>query len=138
MGCKYVLVIDDDLPFLDLLSRYLDMFSFPALTAIDGPTALALLDEHAGDVGLILLDIALPQMNGYQIFRAIRDDPRSVDIPVIAVTALGHIVHTRILEAGMDGFIVKPFSPDDLERTLREFNLLPQEELGDGLEQQPR
>ena len=80
--------------------------------------ALAVLEEKEAQIGVILLDLALPGMDGFEFFETIRADPLTAGIPVVAVTALGRESHTRSLEAGMDGYLSKPFTLKQLKEVL--------------------
>jgi CheY-like chemotaxis protein len=113
-GERFVLIVDDEPETLRLLSRFLELVCLPALTALNAQAALDVLQEKGAEVGVILLDLALPGMDGFEFFETIRATPATAGIPVVAITALGPETHARSLEAGMDGYLAKPF-------TLRQF-----------------
>ncbi len=121
---KTVLVIDDEPSFLDLTTHFFRAQAVGFLGASNGPEALKVLEEHAEEIGLIFLDLALPGMNGYEIFEAIRTNPDTAHIPVIVITALGHSEHSRTLKAGIDDFVVKPFRPTQMKEMLARFGLI--------------
>ena len=123
-GGSYVLIVDDEQETLRLLSRFLEMICLPALTALDASSALTVLEERSGEVGVILLDLALPGMDGYELFQAIRADPATAEIPVVVITALGPETRARSLEAGMDGYLAKPFTLKQLKATLAALGLV--------------
>jgi CheY-like chemotaxis protein len=117
-GGQFVLIVDDEQETLRLLSRYLELIHLPVLTALDARSALAVLEEKGAEVGVILLDLALPGMDGFQFFDTIRAAPDTAGIPVVAITALGPETHARSLEAGMDGYLAKPFTLRQLKEML--------------------
>jgi CheY-like chemotaxis protein len=105
---KSVLIVDDDERNRYALSSYLDMLEMTVLTANDGASAMTLL-RSGQPVDLILLDIMMPVMDGYEMLRLLRRDEALKDIPVIAVTAKamkGDDV--KCLEAGASDYIPKP------------------------------
>ena len=113
-----VLVVDDNPRNLGVLFNYLSKFEFTILVAQDGKSAFRLLDEQIPD--LILLDVMLPDTDGYDICRRlkIRDDTR--DVPVIMVTALTELGDIeRGVESGTDDFITKPVNRLELVTRVR-------------------
>ena len=105
---KVILIVDDDVRNRYALSSYLDMYDVRVFTASDGEAALNLL-RSGKSVDLILLDIMMPVMDGYEMLRLLRSDESFKDIPVIAVTARamkGDDV--KCLEAGATDYIAKP------------------------------
>jgi len=108
-----LLVIDDEKTNLDLLSAYLGRRAeFEILTARDGREALWMFREDR-DIALLLLDIVMPEMDGWEVLRAIRKES---DVPVIMVTArddVGDIVKAFTL--GVDDYITKPFKLPEVE-----------------------
>ena len=105
---KTVLIVDDDERNRFALSSYLDMLEMNVLTASDGESALSLLKTEKS-IDLILLDIMMPVMDGYEMLKKLRDDTSTRDIPVIAVTAKamkGDDV--KCIEAGASDYIPKP------------------------------
>lgn len=105
---KRVLIVDDDERNRYALSSYLDMLEMNVMTANDGADAMALLRSGEA-VDLILLDIMMPVMDGYEMLRVLRDDEGLKSIPVIAVTARAMKGDDqRCLEAGASDYIPKP------------------------------
>ena len=114
---KVVLVIDDVKSVLQLIRAALIDHPVDVLTAADGGSGLALAQELTPD--LILLDLALPVMDGWDILAALRSDPATSSVPVVIVTAHGDSdTASRAREAGADGFISKPFRPTELRRII--------------------
>lgn len=105
---KCVLIVDDDERNRYALSSYLDMLEMEVLTAADGESALELL-RSGKLVHLILLDIMMPVMDGYEMLRILRSENGLKHIPVIAVTARAMKGDdARCLEAGASDYIPKP------------------------------
>jgi len=108
--CKTVLVIEDDANTAALVVLYLEREGFRPLTAADGPKGLELAKRHSPD--LVILDLMLPGMDGWELCRRLR---RHADIPVIMLTARGEeIDRVAGLTLGADDYVVKPFSPREL------------------------
>jgi adenylate cyclase len=107
-----VLVVDDQPQNLRLLDAVLSPRGYTVLTAAGGEEALDLL--HAHPVDLVLLDILMPRMDGYQVCRRIRSDERTAFVPVVMVTASGSQERIESLEAGADDFVQKPFDQAEL------------------------
>lgn len=102
-----VLIIDDVEANVRLLDAKLTLEYYDTLTGYDGPTALRLAADAQPDI--ILLDVMMPGMDGYETCRRLKADPLTRHIPVVMVTALdGHEERIRGLEAGADDFITKP------------------------------
>lgn len=109
-----VLAVDDDEDNLLLLAYFLEPLNCSIITAVDGHTAFE--KARTEQPSLILLDIMLPDLDGLQIVRQLREDPKTRMIPVIAVTALARPEdRDRILTAGCNDYISKPYLIDDLE-----------------------
>ncbi len=105
-----ILVVDDNQTNRDLLERRLGREGHRVLTAESGRAALAALENETVD--LILLDLIMPDMNGFQFLEHINAEPRFHDIPVIVTSALDDMDSiVRCIEAGADDFLSKPFSP---------------------------
>ncbi|MCS6910845.1 MAG: hybrid sensor histidine kinase/response regulator [Anaerolineales bacterium] len=108
-----VLVVDDDPHNLELLTRVLEPQGFGVLAAEDGEDGLALAHTHLPDV--ILLDVLMPQPDGYEVCRRLKADPVTLYIPIVLITALrGARERARGAEAGADEFISKPFDAVEL------------------------
>ena len=111
-----ILVVDDEVDIRELLSDHLTAAGFRTTEAADGLEALRLVNEVSPD--LILLDLMLPEMDGYGVLQELREKKHSAAIPVIMLTAKG-TEDDRIvgLTYGADDYMAKPFSPKEL--TLR-------------------
>ena len=110
---KRVLIVDDDSLILEVLRAILDLEEFDVLTAPDGETALRLVNEGAPDV--VVCDVMMPGMDGYEVCRTIKNDPLTASIPVVLLTARDlEDDHLRGRDAGCDAYLTKPFSPLEL------------------------
>jgi CheY-like chemotaxis protein len=118
----YVLIVDDDTVTLSLISYHLTAMGLSVLTAKDGTIALDILDQQAEEIVLVLLDLAMPHMNGFEVCQAIRANPTTSMLPVIAVTArVGPDIDTLANKAGINAMISKPFDADHLRQVVSEY-----------------
>jgi len=108
-----VLIVDDNLQNLELLQAYLEELPIETLTATDGVEAMRMVAEHNPD--LILLDIMMPKMSGFEVCDKLKANPETKDIPVIMITALNEISDIeRGVESGTDDFLTKPVNKLEL------------------------
>ncbi|MCD6378674.1 MAG: response regulator [Planctomycetes bacterium] len=133
-----VLIVDDNKQNVELLREYLESIDVDTIAAYDGIEALDVVARSKPD--LILLDIMMPKMSGFEVCRKLKSDPATRDIPIIMVTALGDLSDIdRGIESGTDDFLSKPINrlelitrvksllrlrhlKDELERTLAYLN----------------
>ncbi len=113
MSGKTILVVEDDRAMIEGICDVLEMEGYAVLSAPNGVEALARLEERRVD--LILADIAMPLMDGYDLYRRVRQRPEWVAIPFVFITAKGQKEDVRLgKQMGADDYLVKPFDPDDL------------------------
>ena len=114
-----VMIVDDSLTVRKITSRLLQREGFAVATAKDGIDALQLLTEQVPDV--ILLDIEMPRMDGFEFTKAIKRDPNFLNIPIIMITSRTAEKHrNRAAELGVDLYLGKPYQEDELLKHLRE------------------
>ena len=126
-----VLVVDDNPQNLELLQAYLEDVECETVPARDGVEALDVV--AAQSVDLVLLDIMMPRMSGFEVCRRLKGDPKTADIPVIMVTALNEFGDIeRAIDSGTDDFLSKPVNK--LELLTRIKTMLKLKHLSDKLE----
>jgi twitching motility two-component system response regulator PilG len=114
---RTILVVDDSATVRKLISGKLEKSGHEVVCAVDGMDALAKLDETSPD--LILLDITMPRMDGYQVCKMIRSNPLTKNIPVVMISGKdGFFDKVRGRMAGTTGYITKPFGPETLMKAL--------------------
>jgi CheY-like chemotaxis protein len=116
-----VLIVDDSEAFRRLNAEILKMDGHQVLMARNGRETLDLVRSERPDI--ILLDIMMPGLDGFEVCQALKDDPATRGMMVVMVTALSESVRHRAIQAGADGFVTKPISSRemrDLVRTLTE------------------
>ncbi len=110
-----ILVVDDEASIRRILETRLSMIGYDVVTAADGEEALETFRSSEPD--LVVLDVMMPKLDGYGVCQELRKES---DVPIIMLTALGDVAD-RItgLELGADDYVVKPFSPKELEARIR-------------------
>jgi chemosensory pili system protein ChpA (sensor histidine kinase/response regulator) len=109
----FALVVDDSITVRRVTQRFLERNGMRVVTAKDGVEAMALLAEHVPDV--ILLDIEMPRMDGYEVAAHVRNDPRLADVPIIMITSrVGEKHRARAIELGVDDYLGKPYQESQL------------------------
>ncbi len=130
-GIPTVLVVDDNQENLELLQAYLEDIECETVSARDGLEALDIISGNAPD--LILLDVMMPKMSGFEVCKRLKNDPKTSDIPIIMVTALNEFGDIeRGIDSGTDHFISKPVNK--LELLTRVRTMLKLKHLSDKLE----
>jgi CheY-like chemotaxis protein len=109
---RTILIVEDEVDLAEVLREALEMYGYRVVLAHDGRDGLEKLDSEPPQ--LIITDIMMPLVDGYELIRAVRTNPKTRDIPVIAMSATDHVGHRPFLQ--------KPFELDDLvalvDRTL--------------------
>ena len=107
------LVVDDSITVRRVTERFLQRNGLRAVTAKDGLDAISVISEHKPDI--ILLDIEMPRMDGYEFASHVRNDPRIADIPIIMVTSrVGDKHRARAIELGVNDYLGKPYQDAEL------------------------
>jgi len=113
-----VLVVDDYPDAREMYSEYLEFSGFDVIQAVNGMEALQRAVDAAPDI--ILMDLSLPVMDGWEATRRLKEDARTNSIPVVALT--GHAlagISEGAMKAGCDAFVTKPCLPEDLVKEIR-------------------
>ncbi len=109
----FALVVDDSITVRRVTQRLLERNGMRVMTARDGMDAVALLAENVPDI--ILLDIEMPRMDGYEVAAQVRSDPRLRDVPIIMITSrVGEKHRARAIELGVDDYLGKPYQESQL------------------------
>ncbi|MEN2401174.1 response regulator [Flavobacterium sp. MC2016-06] len=116
---KKVLIVDDDVRNIYSLTKALEAFKMNVITAFDGKEAIKILDENT-DTDVVLLDMMMPNMDGYETAEKIRTNPKFLNLAVIAVTAKAMTGdREKCIKAGASDYITKPVDVDQLLSLLR-------------------
>ncbi|MEZ5988181.1 MAG: response regulator [Planctomycetota bacterium] len=119
MASSKVLVVDDEPFILKSLSFVLRKGQMEVLEARDGEEALEMIREHKPR--LVFLDVMMPRRNGYDVVRAVREDPELADVHLVLLTAKGQEAdRTQGMAAGANDYMTKPFSPARILQMARE------------------
>lgn len=116
-GAPTVLIAEDHLDSREALSALLDAFGYHVVAAVNGREVLRLAHEIEPDV--ILMDLMMPEIDGFEATRALRSDPSTRDTPIITLTAMDG-ARELALQAGADDFLAKPIEPAHLRSMLEE------------------
>ena len=117
---KTILVVDDSPTVRKLISGKLEKAGHAVVCAVDGVDGLAKIAEQVPD--LVLLDITMPRMDGYEVCKQIRLSPTAKDIPVVMISGKdGFFDKVRGRIAGTTGYITKPFGPETLMKALETY-----------------
>ncbi|MDT8317328.1 MAG: PAS domain S-box protein [bacterium] len=115
-----VLVVDDEQIVIDSIKNYLETIDVDILGALNGESAIDALER--GYPHLILLDIYLPGIDGFEILEKFKGDPKTRNIPIIVITGAPNMkVHERVFQLGADDLVYKPFKGDDLIPRVKKF-----------------
>ena len=111
-----ILIVDDNAQNVELLQAYLEVLPCGVLTASDGLEAIRVIDDADQPTpDLILLDVMMPRMSGFEVCRKLKEDPATRSIPIMMVTALNELGDIeRGVESGTDDFLTKPVNKLEL------------------------
>jgi putative two-component system response regulator len=113
-----ILVVDDEPSIVDVLTRFLSREGYSVVTAVNGREALEQVRQEPPD--LILLDVTMPEMDGFKVCQQLKEDQSTALIPITMLTGLDDREHrTRGIEAGADDFLTKPFEQSILRARIR-------------------
>jgi DNA-binding response OmpR family regulator len=102
-----ILVVDDDQDTIAILARHLEREGFVPIEANSGAQCLKMV--HENEVDVILLDLMMPEMDGFQVVKALRDDPVTAEIPIIMITARDDLdARAEGMRLGVSDFLAKP------------------------------
>ena len=108
-----IMLVDDNVQNLELMQAYLESLPCRLRTATDGAEAVALVDRDPPD--MLLLDIMMPRMSGFEVCQKIKTNPSTRDIVIIVVTALHEVGdYERAVDCGTDDFLTKPVNKAEL------------------------
>ena len=117
---KRILVVEDDADNRRIVVKVLTVEGYEVLEAIDGRSALATARKEHPD--LIIMDLAMPGLDGWQAASQLKSDPKVADIPIIALTAFAmRGDEEKAREAGCDGYLSKPCRPQTIRDVVRQF-----------------
>ena len=113
-----ILVVDDNEMNRDMLSRRLTRMGYAVITAENGNDALSKVNE--GDFDLVLLDIMMPDVSGYEVLEKLKSDDKTLSLPVIMISAVDDLDSVvRCIELGAEDYLFKPFNPVLLRARVR-------------------
>ncbi len=113
-----ILIVDDNPQNVELLQAYLEELDCPMDTAADGLEALERVEQSQPDI--VLLDVMMPRMSGFQVCQKLKGNPNTRDIPIVMVTALNEVGDVeRAVECGADDFLTKPVNKLELVTRVR-------------------
>lgn len=113
-----ILIVDDEINIRELMKFNLEKEQYKVLEAEDGVQALACIEQNKPD--LVLLDLMLPKMDGIEVCKRVKSNPKTAGIPIIMLTARADEIDKIIgLEMGADDYITKPFSPREVVARVR-------------------
>jgi two-component system cell cycle response regulator len=115
-----ILIVEDNPANLDLMVYLLGAYGHIPISARDGQEGLRIAAQEKPD--LILCDIHLPKMDGYEVVSKLKSDPDCCSIPTVAITALAMVGdRDRVLQAGFDGYLAKPINPETFVQQIKGF-----------------
>lgn len=128
MERKKILVADDNRNIIELVKMEFEILDYDVVTAYDGEDALKKIEKENPD--LVILDVMMPKMNGFDLCMKLRDNPTYKDLPIVMLTAKGQEKDKFWgRQVGADEYVTKPFEPEVLEQIVH--NLLEQKKSGE-------
>ena len=115
---RKILVVDDDIAINELIKVNLGLWGYDAINAYDGIQGFTLAKQETPD--LIILDVMMPDVDGYTVAKRIRENTTTKDIPILMLTAMGQIEDkVKGFDIGVDDYLVKPFEMEELKVRVR-------------------
>jgi len=115
---KIILIIEDNPEIRENMTELLELNDFKVVSAMNGAEGISIAKEIKPD--LILCDIMMPVVNGYEVLRQLKTNPPTAEIPFIYVTASAEKTEVKIgMDLGADGYIRKPFETSELMYTIK-------------------
>ncbi len=116
-----ILIVEDDADNMEILSAYLEYAHYTISKAVDGEQALSKVESDKPDV--IVLDMSIPKIDGWEVARQLRLKPENKDLVIIAFSAMA-LPHEmeRAIDAGCDAFLAKPMSPEVLIQEIKKIS----------------
>lgn len=113
-----ILVVDDDEAINELIKINLELFGYDVITAKDGVQGYTLAKQEQPD--LLVLDVMMPDVDGYTVAKRVRENPSTKDIPILMLTAMGQLEDkVKGFDIGVDDYLVKPFEMEELKVRVR-------------------
>ncbi len=113
-----ILVVDDDEAINELVKINLELLGYEVITALDGIQGFTLAKQEMPD--LIILDVMMPEVDGYTVAKRVRENPSTKDIPILMLTAMGQLEDkVKGFDIGVDDYLVKPFEMEELQVRVR-------------------
>ncbi|MBF0502526.1 MAG: response regulator [Candidatus Riflebacteria bacterium] len=110
---KKILIVDDEEPIILLLKTILGVYGYDSCESLSPSATFSMVEAEKPD--LVILDIAMPELDGYEVCRRLKQNEKMRHVPIVMITALALEQDRKIaMEAGADGFILKPFDPRDV------------------------
>lgn len=120
MNKELILFVEDNTDFRDSAARFLELSNFEVMVASDGLEALDILDSTQRIPSVIISDISMPNMNGYEFFEAVRQRPPLKIVPFVFLTALDARDDFKLgWDVGVDEYLIKPFRPEEFLHVIR-------------------
>jgi CheY-like chemotaxis protein len=117
---RTILLVDDEPMWLDAMSLILKDEGYKAITVTSGEEALLKLEKRKPD--LIMTDVRMPVMNGFDLYQRIRENPRLAGVPVVFMSSIDDYYAKRTAkELGADGYLTKPSFTEDLKKSVESF-----------------
>ncbi|KAA0004991.1 MAG: response regulator [Thermoplasmata archaeon] len=115
---KKVMIVDDEPDILMTVGQMLEMCGYEVIKAKDGKECIEILKELPSNPDLVLLDIMMPDVNGWDVAAKIKENPEWSDIPIIFLTAKGDVMSVGMGNLAAEDYIVKPFNIKDLKERI--------------------